>query len=289
MTRHEATDFKNALVNQPWRLWLSQLRTIVSIENRRNLFTFRSFWVYFLAFAPTAIVFIHAVFGGRFGRDSMPEDTQALAAIFQFYYLRLGIFFGTLGIFTRLIRGEMIERSLHYYLLAPVRREVLLLGKFIAGSVRALVLFEAAVFLSFWMMYYPFGDAGHQYIFDGPGGHELAAYLGITALAVLGYGAVFLLFSMLFKNPAVPALVYMGWEAISSILPSFLQRFSITSYLRQLMPISVPGEGIFALLTVTTEPIPAWLSVTGALILTAAVLVISCYRMRTLEISYTTE
>jgi hypothetical protein len=288
MTREQAADLKNALVNQPWRLWLTQLRAIVSIESRRNLFTLRSFWVYFLAFAPTAIILIHTLFS-NFQYESMSEDTTVLAGIFQFYYLRLGIFFGTLGIFTGLIRGEMIERSLHYYLLAPVQREVLLLGKYIAGSVRALILFESGAFLSFWMMYYPFGARGRQYIFDGPGLHELFAYLGVTALAVLGYGAVFMLFSMLFKNPAVPALLFMGWEAISSIFPAFLQRFSITSYLRQLMPVSVPAEGLFALLTVTTEPIPAWLSVLGALLLSAAVLGVSCYLMRTLEISYTAE
>ena len=41
---------------------------------------------------------------------------------------------GTSESSTRLIRGEMMERSLHYYLLAPVRREMLLLGKFIAGN-----------------------------------------------------------------------------------------------------------------------------------------------------------
>ncbi len=51
----------------------------------------------------------------------------------QLYYVRLGIFFGCLGIFSRLIRGEMIERSLHYYLLSPVRREVILLSKFFRG------------------------------------------------------------------------------------------------------------------------------------------------------------
>lgn len=288
MTREQALDLKKTLVSQPWRLWLAQLRTIVSIESRRNLFTLRSFWVYFLAFAPTGIIVIHTVFS-NFRYESMSEDTKVLAGIFQFYYLRLGIFFGTLGIFTRLIRGEMIERSLHYYLLAPVRREVLLLGKFIAGSIRALVLFETAVFLSFWMMYSPFGAAGKQYVFDGPGMHELIAYMGITALAVFGYGAVFMLFSMLFKNPAPPALIFMGWEAISSIMPSFLQKFSITAYLRQLVPVSVPAEGLFALLTVNTEPVPAWASVTGALILISVVLAASCYLMRTLEISYTTE
>src|SRR6185369_16632962 len=96
-------------------------------------------WVYFLAFAPTAIIMLHGLFDR--GRGRMDEDTMVMAAIFQFYYLRLGIFFGAVGIFTRLIRGEMVERSLHYYLLAPVRREVLLVGKFLAGTIRAVTLF----------------------------------------------------------------------------------------------------------------------------------------------------
>jgi hypothetical protein len=34
----------------------------------------------------------------------------------------------------------MIERSLHFYLLSPVRREVLLLAKFAAGSISAVLL-----------------------------------------------------------------------------------------------------------------------------------------------------
>jgi hypothetical protein len=166
---------------------------------------------------------------------------------------------------------------------------VLLLGKFFAGLIRSLVLFESAVLISFLLMYVHFGAAGQRYIFDGPGLSQLSAYFGITALACIGYGAIFLLFSMLMKNPVPLALMLMGWEAISAILPSFLQKFSVTSYLRQLMPVSVPVEGIFALLTVNTEPIPVWLDVLGVMLLTAGVLALSCYRMRFLEISYTSE
>src|SRR4051812_35654233 len=284
----DAKTSTNKFLDQPWRLWSTQLRTMVRLENGRNLFSWRGAWVYFLAFAPTFIIFIHTV-ASRNRNDSMGQDTNVLAGIFQFYYLRLGIFFGTLGIFARLIRGEMIERSLHYYLLAPVRREILLLGKFIAGSVRSLLLFETAVLASFVLMYMRYGEAGRQYIFDGPGLSQLFAYMLITALACMGYGAIFLLFSMLMKNPAPAALVFMGWEVISSVLPSLLQRFSVAAYLKHLMPVSVPAEGIFALLTVNTEPVPAWLAVVGALLLTTAVLVVSCWRMRTLEISYTTE
>ena len=83
----------------------------------------------------------------------MSDDTTVLAGIVQFYYVRLGIFFGCLGIFSRLIRGEMIERSLHYYLLSPVRREVILLAKFFAGAVSALVLFGTAMIADFVLMY----------------------------------------------------------------------------------------------------------------------------------------
>ena len=273
----------------PWRLWQTQLNAIVRLETRRNLFSWRGAWVYFLAFAPTFIIFIHAISPSNRLYDSIDEDTQVLASIFQFYYVRIGIFFGALGIFTRLIRGEMIERSLHYALLAPVRREVLLLGKFIAGAVRSLLLFEVAVVASFFLMYGHHGNAGYQYIFDGPGLSQLGAYMTVTALACLGYGSIFLLFSMLLKNPAPAALLLMGWEFISSVFPPLLQRFSIAAYLKHLMPVSVPLEGFFALLTVNTEPVPAWLAVLGSLLLTAAILSVSCWRIRTLEISYTTE
>jgi ABC-type transport system involved in multi-copper enzyme maturation permease subunit len=273
----------------PWRLWSTQVSAVVRLETRRNLFSWRGAWVYFLAFAPAAIIFIHAISYRAGRRSSLDEDTQVLAAIFQFYYVRLGIFFGTLGIFARLIRGEMIERSLHYALLAPVRREVLLIGKFLAGAVRSLLLFETGVLASFALMYAPYGNAGWQYVFDGPGLSQLGAYLLITALACLGYGSIFLLLSMLLKNPAPVALLLMGWEFISSVLPPMLQRFSIAAYLKHLMPVSVPLEGVFALLTVNTEPVPAWLAVVGSLLLTVAVLAVSCWRIRTLEIVYTTE
>ena len=56
------------------------------------------------------------------------DDSLIYATVFQFFYLRLAIFFGCVGIFTNLFRGEMIDKSLHFYLLAPIRREVLVAG-----------------------------------------------------------------------------------------------------------------------------------------------------------------
>jgi ABC-type transport system involved in multi-copper enzyme maturation permease subunit len=275
-------------IQQPWGLWWIQAQRLARIEVRRNLFSWKASWIYFLAFVPTFIIFVHLLVDKHLPL-TMSDDTNVLAGIVQFYYVRLGIFFGCLGIFSRLIRGEMVERSLHFYLLAPVRREVLLLAKFAAGSISALLLFGTAMLADFALMYAAFGAAGRDYVFNGPGLGQLEAYLAIIVLGCLGYGAVFLLLSMIFKNPTPAAMLVLGWEAINPVLPSLLQKISVASYLRPLMPVQVPAEGIFALLTVQTEPVAGWVAVLGLLALIAVVLFYSCYRIRTLEIRYTTE
>src|ERR1700710_1712727 len=137
------------LMRQPWALWWMQAKRLTRIELRRNLFSWRASWIYFLAFVPTLILLIHAVFEAREPSSMIGDDTQLLAGIVQLYYIRLAVFFGCLGIFSRLIRGEMIERSLHFYLLSPVKREVLLLSKFAAGSATALFLFVTATLADF--------------------------------------------------------------------------------------------------------------------------------------------
>lgn len=276
------------LRQQPWSLWWIQARRLTRIEIRRNLFTRRAWWIYFLAFIPMVIILIHLLIDPHAG-TALSDDTEVLAGVVQLYYVRLGIFFGCLGIFSRLIRGEMIERSLHYYLLSPVRREVILLSKFFAGAVSAVVLFGGAVIADFLLMYSGYGAAGQDYMWHGPGLGQLEAYLLIVVLASLGYGSIFLLLSLMFRNPMPGAMLLLGWEAINPVMPSLLQKFSVASYLRHLMPVSVPAEGIFALLTVETEPVAAWIAVLGLLALIVAVLVYSCVRIRRLEIRYTTD
>ena len=283
-----ANTFKKHLMEQPWGLWWLQARRLIRIEVRRNLFSWKASWIYFLAFIPTLIILIHLLFESH-PAFALTDDTNVLAGIVQFYYIRLGVFFGCLGIFSRLIRGEMIERSLHFYLLSPVRREILLLAKFAAGSISALVLFGSAIIADFALMYAAFGAAGQDYVFNGPGLGQLEAYLAIIILACLGYGAVFLLLSMMFRNPTPAAMLVLGWEAINPVLPSLLQKISVASYLRHLMPVTIPGDGIFALLTVQTDPVSGWAATLGLLLLIAVVLAYSCLQIRRLEIRYTTD
>ena len=263
---------------------------LVRIEVRRNLFTRRRIWVYLLAVIPVMILLASIIFGPRSTEVWYIErTTQVLAGIIQLYYVRLGIFFACMGIFTWLFRGEMVERTLHYHFMAPVRKEVLVLGKFLAGTLISIALFETAVLSCFYLAYERFGSAGRSYVFDGPGLGQLGSYLLVTALACLGFGAVFLALSLLFKNPIVPGIVLMGWETIVPIFPAWAQRLSVTFYLKHLCPVTLPAEGPMAIFTVVAEPVASILAVLGLLSLAFVVLVVSCFLIHRIEITYTVE
>jgi ABC-type transport system involved in multi-copper enzyme maturation permease subunit len=276
---------------QPWRLFGSQISVLVRNEVRRNLFTRRRIWIYLLALVPVLIILTHLIVDRHepAGPAQIETDTQVLAGIVQLYYFRLGIFFACMAIFTWLFRGEMVERTLHYQFLVPVRREILVVGKFLAGAVIAIALFETAVLACFYFVYSRFGSAGKSYVFDGPGLSQLESYLVVTALACLGYGAVFLALSLVFKNPIVPGVVLMGWEAIVPIFPAWAQKLSVSFYLMHLCPVSLPVHGPLAIFTIVAEPISPVIAVLGLLCLTIAILALSCFLIHRMEITYTAE
>jgi len=274
------------------RIWRNQLQTIVRLEIKKNFFRWRGLWVYFLAFGPAVIIGLHTIASllhpDRMGAHPIDEDTNVLASIFRLFYLHLGIYFGCMGIFTRLFRGEMMERSLHYYFLAPVRRELLVIGKFLAGVVAASTIFSVAVIASYFLMYGHYGAEGRQFVL-GAGLQQLGAYVLVTVLGCIGYGALFLLMGLLFKNPIVPAVVIAFWESINGVLPAWLKKFSVIFYLEPLCPIDVQTNGLLNLFLVSADPIPGYVAVPGLLIVSTAILGYACVKIRTVEINYSSE
>jgi hypothetical protein len=120
------------------------------------------------------------------------EDRMIFAGIFQFFYLRLAIFFGCLGMFMYLFRGEMTNRTLHYWLLAPARREVLLAGKYAAGLMAAAVIFGGGALLAFAAMLWPHDPVEIQAYWNAGGMGHIFWYGAAAALGCVGYGSVFL-------------------------------------------------------------------------------------------------
>ena len=107
------------------------------------------------------------------------EDRAVFAGIFQYFYLRLAIFFGCLGIFMNLFRAEMSNRTLHFWLLAPARREVLLAGKYAAGLIASAVIFGGGAVLTLVAMIWPHDAVEVQAYWNAGGmGHIVLVYGG---------------------------------------------------------------------------------------------------------------
>ncbi len=276
-----------------WPVWRVQLAAIAGTELRRHILTKRGLWIYLLALMPVFVIWMHSLAsiyhpGPR--QHPLPHDTQILSGIFQIFYLRLAIFFGCVGIFSYLFRGEVLEKSLHYYFLAPVRRELLVVGKYLAGVGTACIIFTLGVVLMFSGMYLHYGSvAVQQFLFEGGGLWQLIAYLGVTVLACLGYGAVFLFMGVQKRDPMLIAALVLGWEGANAVLPGWLQRFSVIHYLQQLCPVPMPGKGPELLLVTAAEPLPGWLAVLGLLTFSGLMLWLTARRVRRMQINYSAD
>jgi hypothetical protein len=271
------------------RIWRRQIGAMLALELRKTFLRWRAVPVVVVAFLPVMILALHQV-SVRFDDDrtmAAAEMASLYGSIFQLFFIRFVVFFVCFAVFTYAVRGEIAERSLHFYLLAPLRRDVFLVGKFASGVLAAasVVLVSLAIQL---LLAFANGGAtagGTAYLFEGPGAGHAAAYALVTLLAVAGYGAVFLTLALVVRNPMIPAGAILGWEWLNFLLPPVLKKVSVIHYLQSLCPVPIDA-GPFAL---PAEPTPAPLAVGGLLLLVAVLLTIAVARARRLEVLYTGE
>jgi hypothetical protein len=221
------------------------------------------------------------------------EDRQVFAGVFQFFYLRLAIFFGCLGIFMNLFRGEMLDKTLHFWFLAPARREVLLAGKYGAGLIASAVIFAGGAVLCFALMMWPHDSVEVQTYWQGSGLPHAIWYTVAAVLGCVGYGSVFLAAGLLLRNPIIPAAVLLAWESINNFLPEILQKLSILYYLQSLCPVPAPMDkgapAIIQLLLSPAAPASRPGAIVGLLMVTALLLWLARIAIRRMQISYSTE
>jgi ABC-type transport system involved in multi-copper enzyme maturation permease subunit len=259
-----------------WRFWLRQVLAVTGFEIRRILAGRRWIFVSLLAWALPLLLMMAVVVWATQADETAPTSDVGLifAGIFQSYGLRLAVFFGCVLVFTHLFRGEVLEKTLHYYLLTPVRRECIMAGKYLAVP---------AAVVSYILIHVPTGSrAFESHFVNGAGVSHALTYACVTFLASAGYGAVFLLMGIVFRNPIVPAALVLGWESLNIFLPPVLQRISVIHYLQSILPVPLP----YGPLAVITEPTSPWISVPGLIVTTLLVLVLAAFRLKRAEISY---
>lgn len=271
---------------QPWGLWARQSAAILRLDVKKALLGRRMFGIILLAALPVFMALLMAWFLPERAVRTLGGLEVTYAILYRSFMLRFVIFFGCVLIFTNLFRGDVLEKTLHYYFLAPVRREVLAFGKYLAGVASAAVIFGASAAASFLILHFAGSTrAAQDFLISGPGVWRLLAYLGVTLLGCVGYGAVFMLAGLLVRNWIIPAALIFGWESLNLFLPPVLKQISVIFYLESLCPVAIPPGPV----TILADPAPLWLAVPGLAGLTAALLAVSALRLRAMEIRYSTD
>jgi hypothetical protein len=219
--------------------------------------------------------------------DAHPHDQVMYAVLFSTLILRFVLYFGCVAVFVPLFRGDILDRSLHYYLLAPMTRRTLTVAKYVSGLVASLVLFNGVTAATWCLMYLARGpEALLTRVASGQGLKELVAYLLVTSLACLAYGAVFLAAGVYLRNPIVPAVVILVWENINIFLPPVLKKISVIHYLESLCPVSIPADSGIAILA---DPASPWVAIPAILLLAFAMVAGAAAKASRLEVLYGVE
>ncbi|HYL99052.1 MAG TPA: hypothetical protein VEZ90_08875, partial [Blastocatellia bacterium] len=132
-----------------WSMRIRQFRAIVRMEISKNFLGKRALLLYLMALAPIGVVSLFGIQATiTHHMPSTGEMTVIYAGIYQALIIRNVVFFGCAWMFMNLFRGEIVDKSLHYYFLVPARREVVVAGKYVSGLLASAVLFGLTTLVS---------------------------------------------------------------------------------------------------------------------------------------------
>jgi len=159
----------------------------------------------------------------------------------------LGVFYGT-----ALIADEVDDKTITYLFTRPIPRSAVLLGKYFAYLVCTVLLVLPSVMLVFFLVV-PTGASGIAEAFP-----SLLADLGMLAVGLAAYGAVFALVGTAVKRPLVLGLVFaFGWEPAVLLFPGYLKRLTVAYYLQALVKHEMPQDSAVSMLMQVFHEVPS--------------------------------
>jgi len=187
--------------------------------------------------AVLAVVYRVVLASGTPARGLAPLDLYAL--VVAVFWIRNVLPLAALFHATSLVADEVEGRTLTYLLTRPITRPAILAGKFAAYLVTSLAVALPAAVLTFFLLASARGWSG-----VGAAVPDLFRDLGVMALSLVAYGALFTLMGVLLKRPVIPGLLFLfGWELLAN-LPGYLPRLTLTTWLRSLIRHRPAEEGL---------------------------------------------
>ncbi len=168
----------------------------------------------------------------------------------------LGVFYGT-----SLVADEVEDKTITYLFTRPIAREAVLIGKYLAYLACTIFVVLPAIVLV-WILVIPMGGSlGANFL-------DLVKDLGIVAIGLAVYGAVFAFIGAYFKRPLLIGLVFIfGWEQTIVAFPGSFKLFSVAYYLQGLVPHAMPNDSFASMMQALFRETPtltsslAWLTI----------------------------
>ncbi|HKE83994.1 MAG TPA: ABC transporter permease [Vicinamibacterales bacterium] len=159
-----------------------------------------------------------------------------LGPVLRFIVPILGVFYGT-----SLIADEVEDKTITYLFTRPIRRSAILVGKYIAYLACTTLVVLPALMLVYFLLV-PLSQVAGSFT-------ALLIDLGLLAIGLAAYGAVFALVGVVVKRPLVASLIFaFGWEQVALIVPGYLRRFTVMYYLQGLVPHAAVSDSVVAVL-----------------------------------------
>ena len=159
----------------------------------------------------------------------------------------LGVFYGT-----ALIADEVEDKTITYLFTRPIPRSAVLLGKYVAYLLCTVLIVLPSVMLVFFLVV-PTGGSSIAEVFP-----SLVADLGMLAIGLAAYGAVFALVGTRIKRPLVVGLVFaFGWEPAVLLFPGYLKRLTVAYYLQALVTHEMPQDSAVSMLLQVFHEVPS--------------------------------
>ncbi len=184
------------------------------------------------------------------------------------------IFYGS-----AIVSDEIDGRGLTYLQMRPIQKPMLLLTKFAAYMVGAVILLSISHLLLTGIV------QTHPKLKDRLTVFAMSfLYTGSLSIGMITYGTFAVLLSVRFKNPVIWGLLYVfGWEKLTALpdLPTGIKRIGLTHYLMTLFPdYKMRGDYLNNMLGNT--PPASWVAVIIICILTVGAMwiAISIFRER---------
>ena len=186
----------------------------------------------------------------------------------------LGAFYGT-----ALIADEVEDRTITYLFTRPIPRGAIVVGKYFAYLVCTILVVLPSV-TAVYLLITPIGGGGIGETFP-----MLLIDLGILALGLAVYGAVFAFVGARVPRPLVAGLVLVfGWEQIALLVPGYLRRFTVAYYLQALVPHAMPqDDAVSAIESLFSQAPPAQSSVLWLLGILVVALCLAAHTLQTRE------